>query len=74
VCGIGEIDAGPHDVVQCAAGFGERCTDDLEAAAHLLVRLRGRIRVGRHDRRRTGDEDPIAHDDRTAVPPAFLEG
>jgi CubicO group peptidase (beta-lactamase class C family) len=74
VLGPGDEDAAADDVVEPAAGLGQRAADDLEADAGLLVGVVGRVGVARHDRRRPRDPHlpPHAHGPRVAD--ALLEG
>jgi CubicO group peptidase (beta-lactamase class C family) len=68
-----DVYARAHDVIERRARFGERLTDDLEAALRLSVCIRRRVCVPGHDRRGPRNPDVPAGDNRARVAEAVLE-
>ncbi len=65
---VDQVRAGADDVLRPRARLAERFQHDLEASLHLAERIRGRLGVSRHHRRRPRDEDAIADDDGPGEP------
>ncbi len=73
VGGVGDVDAGAHDVIERRPGLLEGAGDDRQAGPSLLIGVRGRVGVAGHDRRRARDPHVRADPDGTRVADALLE-